>query len=97
MAVVWPTSQRIVTEFGFTDLFRSAWPNPVEKTGFTWTPNTEPTDKADHHDRIDFTYGKAKDLKVLKAGIVGEKSPDADIVVQPWPSDHRATMAVVSF
>jgi hypothetical protein len=34
---------------------------------------------------------------VLSAGIVGEKAPEADLVVTPWPSDHRASMAVISF
>jgi hypothetical protein len=63
----------------------------------TWTPTTEPTAKDDHHDRIDFTFGRAKSLTVLSAGIVGEKKPEADIVVTPWPADHRATMAKVSF
>lgn len=97
LAVAWPTSRRIVEEGGFTDLFRAAFPDPVTKPGFTWTPTTEASDKSDHHDRIDFTYGKAAALTVVRAGIVGEKAPEADIVVSPWPSDHRATMATVRF
>lgn len=96
MVVAYPTTLRIES-WGFTDLFRAAWPDVAAKPAFTWTPTSEPTAKDDHHDRIDFTFGRAKDLKVLKAAIVGEKTPQADIVVTPWPSDHRASMAVVEF
>lgn len=96
LAVAWPTSTRMA-ELGFTDLFRVAFPDPVAKPGFTWTTKTEPQDPSDHHDRIDFTYGRGQGLTVIKAGIVGEKAPNADIVVTPWPSDHRATMATVKF
>lgn len=96
MVVAYPTTLRIES-WGFTDLFRAAWPDVAAKPAFTWTPTTKPTDKDDHHDRIDFTFGRAKNLKVLKAAIVGEKAPEADIVVTPWPSDHRSTMAKVSF
>lgn len=97
LAIVYPSTERVEKEGKFTDLFRAAWPDPVAKPGLTWTPTSEPSAKDDHHDRIDFTFAKAKDLDVVKAGIVGEKSPEADIVVTPWPSDHRATMAVVRF
>lgn len=82
---------------GFVDTFRSIFPDPVAKPGFTWTPTSEPSAKDDHHDRIDFALVRSKDLQVLSAGIVGEKAPEADIVVTPWPSDHRATMAKVRF
>ncbi|WP_377288136.1 endonuclease/exonuclease/phosphatase family protein [Rhizobium sp. SG2393] len=96
LAVAWPTSTRMA-ELGFTDLFRAAFPNPVAKPAFTWTTKNEISDPTDHHDRIDFTYGRGKGMTVVKAGIVGERAPEADIVVTPWPSDHRATMATVRF
>jgi endonuclease/exonuclease/phosphatase family metal-dependent hydrolase len=96
LPVVWPSTKAVEDE-GFVDTFRTAFPDEVAKPGVTWTPTTEPTDPEDHHDRIDFILAKAPGLKVEKAGIVGEKSPEADLVVTPWPSDHRATMAVVSF
>ena len=69
------------------------WPSPA----FTWTPTTADDDAEDHHDRIDFTFGRAAALKVLEAGIVGEKTPEADIVVTPWPSDHRSSYARLAF
>ena len=77
------------------------WPvsryRKAAKPAFTWTPTSEPTAKDDHHDRIDFALAKAGTLEVVAAGIVGEKSPEADLVVTPWPSDHRATFAKVRF
>jgi endonuclease/exonuclease/phosphatase family metal-dependent hydrolase len=96
MVVAYPSAKRIES-WGFVDLFRAAWPDVAAKPAFTWTPTSKPSAKDDHHDRIDYTLGRAKNLKVLKAGIVGEKKPEADIVVTPWPADHRATMARVSF
>ncbi len=96
LVVAYPTTKGVEAE-GFVDTFRVAFPDEVAKPGVTWTPTTEPTDRQDHHDRIDFVLAKAKNLKVISAGIVGEKAPEADIVVTPWPSDHRATMAVVTF
>ncbi|RCW28470.1 exonuclease III [Ciceribacter lividus] len=97
MAVRYPTTLRVEEEGGFTDLYRAAFPEEVAKPAYTWTPTSETTDPEDHHDRIDFTFGKAKNLTVVKAGIVGEKAPEADIVVTPWPSDHRASVATVRF
>ena len=40
---------------------------------------------------------RGEDLTVDDASIVGEKRPEADIVVAPWPSDHRAVAATVGF
>lgn len=94
--VAYPATQRIET-WGFVDMFRAAFPDPVAKPGFTWTPTTAVDDPEDHHDRIDFTFGKADGLAVVSAGIVGEKMPEADVVVTPWPSDHRATFARLTF
>ncbi len=96
MVVDYPTTKGVEAE-GFVDTFRTAFPDEVAKPGITWTPTTEPTDKEDHHDRIDFILARSKNLKVISAGIVGEKAPEADLVVTPWPSDHRATIAVVAF
>lgn len=90
-------SVRSIEKRGFTDLFRQRYPDPVAKPGFTWTPTTDPQAEDDHHDRIDFTLGRARSLQVLEAGIVGEKAPQADIIVTPWPSDHRASFARVRF
>jgi exodeoxyribonuclease-3 len=94
LAVAWPVSTRI-QELGFTDAFRAIHGDPVARPAFTWTPTSEPTDPEDHHDRIDFVY--ARGGKVLDAGIAGEKAPEADLVVTPWPSDHRSVYARMDF
>jgi exodeoxyribonuclease III len=96
LAVEWPTTRGLEDQ-GFVDTFRAVFPDEIAKPGVTWTPRTKPSDKDDHHDRIDFVFARTKGLRVLSAGIVGEKKPEADLVVTPWPSDHRATMAIVSF
>lgn len=96
VTVAWPTTL-VIESYGFTDALRAAHPDPLVKPAFTWTPTTEPTDPEDHHDRIDFVFVRGEGLIVKAAAVVGEKSPEADIVVTPWPSDHRAVMAKVSF
>lgn len=94
--VEWPTTHRL-SEAGFVDTYRAAFPDPVARPAYTWTPQGDEADKEDHHDRIDFAFAKADGLKVISAAIVGETGPRTDLAVDPWPSDHRATMAEVSF
>ncbi len=96
MSVAYPTVKAIEGR-GFVDTFRAVFPDPAAKPGFTWTPTSDPKATDDHHDRIDFALAKSASLQVITAGIVGEKSPEADIVVTPWPSDHRASYAKVKF
>lgn len=94
LVVEWPFIKGL-EDLGFVDSFRKIYPDEVAKPGITWTPTTEASDKTDHHDRIDFIMVLGKTAKITSAGIVGEKAPEADLVVTPWPSDHRSTMAVV--
>jgi exonuclease III len=96
LRVKWPTAKRI-EDAGFVDALRDVYPNEVQKKAFTWTPTTEPTDPADHHDRIDYIFVKARGVDVKNAAIVGENALEADIVVTPWPSDHRAVVATIKF
>lgn len=96
MAVSFP-AVKAVEEKGFVDTFRTVFPDPVAKPGFTWTPTSDPKAKDDHHDRIDFLLARAAKLQIISAGIVGEKAPEADIAVTPWPSDHRAVVAKLRF
>jgi endonuclease/exonuclease/phosphatase family metal-dependent hydrolase len=94
--VAWPTTLALEDE-GFVDAYREVNPDPVDKPAFTWTPTSKPTNSNDHHDRIDFVLARADDLTVDDAAIVGEGGPSTDIVVDPWPSDHRASSATVTF
>ena len=96
LAVPFPTT-RAIEALGFVDAFRAVFPDEAAKPAFTWTPTSAPDDPEDHHDRIDFVFARAPGLEVLSAAIVGEAAPAADIVVTPWPSDHRAVVTTVRF
>ena len=96
IVVDWPSTRALEDE-GFVDAFRAVNPDPAARPAFTWTPSGDPDAKNDHHDRIDFVLARADDLKVEDSVIVGEAHPEADVVVKPWPSDHRAVAATVRF
>ena len=91
LAVTWPASKAL-TDIGLIDAYRAAHADEESKPGFTWTPITAPDDPKDRHDRIDFVYA-AGPLRVLQVAIVGEIPEFANIVVTPYPSDHRAVVA----
>jgi hypothetical protein len=65
----------------------------MKKPGYTWTPIMKADDPKTHHDRIGFVYFKCKGVKLNEVKIVGENQKDADIVISPYPSDHRAVVA----
>jgi len=93
LVVEYPTTKKLES-LGFKDAMRVIYPDEIAKPAFTWTPTTAPDDSKDHHDRIDFIFVRGK-AEVTGAGVVGEKRPEADIVVTPWPSDHRAVYATI--
>jgi endonuclease/exonuclease/phosphatase family metal-dependent hydrolase len=84
-----------VTRAGMKDAFRIAHPDEVARPGWTWTPITSPDDPKERHDRIDFVFVSSANTSVTRCVVVGESSAFADIVVQPYPSDHRAVVATV--
>lgn len=84
-AVAWPSSTTLY-EAGFLDGWRTIYPNPVTDPGNTWTPFPSADEV---HDRIDMVYHRGDNIRVVSAEIVGEDSEHADIVVEPFPSDHR--------
>lgn len=94
LEVPWPSTAAVV-QAGFTDTYRSVYPDPVKHRGLTWTPITKSDDPKDRHDRIDFVF--VKGAKVRTAKIVGEAKEYADVVVSPYPSDHRAVIAEVVY
>jgi endonuclease/exonuclease/phosphatase family metal-dependent hydrolase len=98
LAVSYPLVRALEAE-GFVDALRAVHPDEISKPAYTWTPTTSPDDPADHHDRIDFVLvrgaGPGSEVTVEAAGIVGEQAPAADLVVTPWPSDHRAVRVVI--
>jgi exodeoxyribonuclease III len=93
--VDWP-STKAVENSGFVDAFRSVHPDPLQWPGHTWTPTTSPSDPKDRHDRIDFVFVRGTAVRINWIKIVGEAPEFADIVVQPYPSDHRAVVADVA-
>lgn len=95
IAVDFPTL-RAFESAGFIDCWRAAHPDEVAAPGYTWTPTSAADDPADHHDRIDYILVRGPGVTVSQAWVVGESQAFADIVVTPWPSDHRAVVATVS-
>jgi len=92
MKVEFPTSL-MMAQAGFTDSYRTIHPDEVAKPGLTWSPVYEPKHPDHHLMRSDDVYFKGEGLKVTDAKIVGEDKEHADIVVSPYPSDHRAVVA----
>ncbi len=93
IAVEYPATLA-VTRAGMRDAFRVAFPDEVAHPGWTWTPTTKPDDPKDRHDRIDCVF--VAGAKVQRCEVVGESASTAQIVVQPYPSDHRAVVATVT-
>jgi endonuclease/exonuclease/phosphatase family metal-dependent hydrolase len=93
-AFEWPTL-KLLADAGLRDSYREAYPDPVQRPGFTWSPGApHPLRSSERgRDRIDYvlTAGRSR---TLGSQIVGEDGgPDVDIVVAPWPSDHRAVVS----
>jgi exodeoxyribonuclease III len=84
-----------ITRAGMRDAFRTVFPNEVTYPGWTWTPTTQPDDPKDRHDRIDMIFVGGPSVTVKRCDIVGEDEKFANIVVQPYPSDHRAVVAPI--
>lgn len=95
LPVQWPATKAVI-ELGLFDAYRTVHPDPVKKPGYTWTPITKLSDPSDRHDRIDFVFGGGP-IRVKSAQIAGESKEFADIVVRPYPSDHRAVCVEVEF
>jgi exodeoxyribonuclease III len=89
--VEWP-STKTLADAGFQDAYRQVHPDPVRRRGLTWTPTTAQTDPKDRHDRIDFVLFRGKGITTRSAQIVGESRAFADLVVERYPSDHRAVV-----
>ena len=94
LEVAWPTTRAVATA-GFVDAYRSVHQDPVKHRGITWTPITKLDDPKDRHDRIDFVFVRSPKARIRSAEVVGETRDFADIVVEKYPSDHRAVVAEV--
>ena len=92
----YPATKAIV-DAGMLDGYRVGYPDPIKSPGWTWTPTTQPTDPRDRHDRIDFVFSSLNAKSVKSAAVVGETAKSAEIVLKPWPSDHRAVVVEYEF
>jgi endonuclease/exonuclease/phosphatase family metal-dependent hydrolase len=90
--VEYPKSLAMI-KAGFTDAYRAIYPDEMKNPGYTWSSFYKFDDPTTHHDRIDFVYFKGNGIKLNEVKIVGENRKDADIVISPYPSDHRAVVA----
>lgn len=90
--VAYPTSTEMA-KAGFSDSYRKFYPDEMKNPGLTWSPKYKIDDPTTHPDRIDFVYFKGNGLKVTDVKIIGENEENADMVVTPYPSDHRAVVA----
>lgn len=96
VAVEYPSTLAVMRA-GMRDAYRTAHPNELTHPGHTWTPITAPDDPKDRHDRIDFVFFAGANVKVKRCHVVGENTKFADIVVTPYPSDHRAVVATIEW
>jgi exodeoxyribonuclease III len=91
--VEYPTTKAI-TELRFIDAFRAFFPDELPTRGYTWTPTKAADDPTERHDRIDYVFFQGSQVKLISAQVVGEAHErGAHIVVNPYPSDHRAVVA----
>lgn len=93
--VAWPVGA-VAETAGFRDSYREAYPDPVAKPGFTWTPGGPEAVKKEVHDRIDWVL-VAGPAETVTSQILGESGfVDTDIAADPFPSDHRGVVSTFS-
>ena len=96
-SVPWPVTAA-VEDAGFVDTYRAAYPDPTQRLGITWSYGYPyPRLKVDEViDRIDFVFAAGAG-EVLASEIVGPAgSPEVDIAIAPFPSDHRGVVSTVT-
>ncbi|MBC8100379.1 MAG: endonuclease/exonuclease/phosphatase family protein [Armatimonadetes bacterium] len=94
--VAWPVTMAVEAA-GFVDTFRAVYPDPIENPGITWTYGYPYPRLSDGEiiDRIDMVFA-ANTVEVLSSEIVGDAgTPNVDIGLTPYGSDHRAVVSTV--
>ena len=95
-AVEWPVTKEVEAA-GFVDTFRAANPDPIADPGRTWSygypyPRLNENETID---RIDYVFASGA-ARVLSSQVIGEPgTPNVDIAITPYPSDHRAVVSTV--
>lgn len=94
----WPASAAVEAA-GMVDSYRMVHPDPVSEPGLTWPANRpfvkgyNPARGGQAADRIDLLFSGGP-ARATRSSLVGERgSTYSDIVVSPWPSDHRAVVS----
>jgi len=78
VVIPWRATKKLHQE-GFTDTFRTFYPNEITNPGFTWPSyahekeSTSWTPLADERDRIDYIFFKGNGIKIKAVSIVGPK------------------------
>jgi endonuclease/exonuclease/phosphatase family metal-dependent hydrolase len=92
-AMPWPVSLAM-EDAGFVDSYRAVHPDPIADPGLTWTPGYPAPFVYDWdvHDRIDFVWA-AGPATPLSSDVLGESHANADIVIRPYPADHRGVVS----
>jgi endonuclease/exonuclease/phosphatase family metal-dependent hydrolase len=88
--VAWPTTKQFQEQTEMKDSYRTVYPDEVSNPGYTWTPVPASREVLD---RIDFVFFWGSTTQVVNSEIVGEKTPESDIVISSYPSDHRAVLS----
>ena len=96
--VRWPTTE-LLDASGLVDSYRAVHPDPVADPGLTWPASRpfvegyNPGPNGAAADRIDLLFSGGP-ARATQSDVVGEAgSPFSDIVVSPWPTDHRAVVS----
>ena len=89
--VEWPATKAF-SEIGMNDSYRTIHPDEVSTPGYTWTP--VPSEQ-EILDRLDFVLYSG--CKVTDSFITGESETTSDVVVSPYPSDHRMVTSCFNF
>ena len=76
--VEWPCT-RMLSDAGFTDVFRELYPDEVKNPGITWPSKFEKGEvttwapESDDRDRVDYIFYRGSGISALKFAVVGPK------------------------
>lgn len=96
MKVEWPVTKNLQLEADMRDSYRSFYPDEVKNPGHTWTTLPETENYEEVHDRIDFVLYWGENISVSQSQVIGKSAKFSDIVIENYPSDHRAVLSTFS-
>ena len=96
MKVEWPATKHFQSQAEMKDSYRDIYPDEVGMPGHTWTTLPETEKYVEVLDRIDFVLYWGGNITATRSQIVGESATFCDIVIDAYPSDHRAVLSTFS-